>query len=72
MSTFDSVRQTFPQVGGAPLVEHVPEHLARAYAVQSREFAARDLAREGYSSQAIATALGVDVKLVYQIIGVDL
>lgn len=50
----------------------VPEWLRLRHAPESREFAARELAREGYTAKAIGHALQMDVKAVRKIIGVDL
>jgi DNA-binding CsgD family transcriptional regulator len=66
-------RQTFAAEAQAEYPrQHVPEHVAAQYSIQSREFACRDLAREGFAPAAIAAALGIDVKLVRRIIGADL
>lgn len=64
------IRQTFPHE--IALRQHVPEQVRAQYAVQEREFSARDLHREGYSDDAIAAALRIDVKLVRRIIGEEL
>jgi hypothetical protein len=48
---------------------HVPEHLRRLHASEDKEFAAREMAREGFAADAIAEALGLDVKKVRHMIG---
>lgn len=65
------IRQTFPQQD-APLKQAVPEQVRAQCAAQSLEFSARELAREGYSDDAIADALRIDVKLVRKMIGAEL
>jgi hypothetical protein len=50
----------------------VPEWLRLRHAPESHEFAARELAREGYSAEAIGRALRIDVKLVRRITGAEL
>jgi DNA-binding NarL/FixJ family response regulator len=50
----------------------VPEWLRLRHAPESREFAARELAREGFSDHAIADAINLDVNAVRKMIGADL
>lgn len=68
-----TIRQTFVHEiqDGYPLKHAVPAQVRAQLAVQDREFAARELAREGYSDGAIAEALRIDVKAVKKLIGAD-
>ena len=49
--------------------ERVPSALARHHAAEDLEIAARQLAREGFGSYAIADALKLDVLAVRKMIG---
>ena len=49
--------------------ERVPSALARHHAAEGLEIGARQLAREGYSLEAIADALQIDAMAVRRLIG---
>jgi hypothetical protein len=60
------IRQTFPALVQADKGA-VPTQIAAQYAVQSLE-----LSREGYTDEAIAVALRIDIKAVRKMIGANL
>jgi hypothetical protein len=73
MTTLDpEIRLTNFQGTDGHQQQSVPEWLILRHAPESREFAARELAREGYSAEAIADALRMEVKAVARLIGADL
>ena len=63
---------TFQPAEQIPPRQHVPEQVRAYYAVQGLDFAARELAREGYSDEAIAVAFRTEVKTVRKLRGADL
>jgi hypothetical protein len=59
---------TFQPADQIPRRQRVPESVRAYYSVQGKDFAARELAREGFSDHAIAEALNLDVNAARKLI----